>query len=478
MSHKSKERCLRLLPAVDDVLKDSRVSELLAIHPRSIVIEAVRTALAEERRNILNGNIELNKEDKEAGYLDSIVIKTLKAVSRSARFNLRPVINATGVVLHTNLGRAVLSERARQAVNRIVSGYSNLELNLDTGRRGSRYDPLEPLLVSLTGAEAALVVNNNAAAVLLALSTLAKGREVIVSRGQLVEIGGSFRIPEVMAQSGARLVEVGATNKTHPEDYRRSINENTSLLLQVHTSNYRIIGFTKETTVAELVEIGHDFSIPVMCDLGSGFLVDLSRYNLPWEPTVQEVVRAGPDVVTFSGDKLLGGPQAGIIVGKREYIEKMKKNPLTRAVRIDKMTVAALEATLREYLDEQQAIIEVPTLRMLTMQLDMLEKKASELALLLEDVLGNKVEVHVEKGVSAVGGGAMPTANLPTVVVAVLPRGISAGKIQAALRQGDPAVMARVHEDKLLLDVRTIADAQHRPLAEAVAKAFNTFKVE
>lgn len=476
MSEKSKERCLRLLPAVDDVLKDNRVSELLAMHPRSIVIEAIRTALAEERKNILSGNIMLNREDKEAVYLDLIAIKTLNTVNRLTRFNLRSVINATGVVLHTNMGRAVLSEQARQAVNRVASGYSNLELNLDTGRRGSRYDLLEPLLVSLTGAEAALVVNNNAAAVLLALSTLAKGREVIVSRGQLVEIGGSFRIPEVMAQSGAHLIEVGATNKTHPEDYRRSVNENTSLLLQVHTSNYRIVGFTRETTVAELVEIGHEFSIPVMCDLGSGFLVDLSRYNLPWEPTVQEVFRAGPDIVTFSGDKLLGGPQAGIIVGKREYIEKMKNNPLTRAVRIDKMTVAALEATLREYLDEEQAIKDIPTLRMLTVQLDILEKKASKLALLLGEILGNKAEVYVEKGVSTVGGGAMPTTNLPTVVVAILPKSISAGKIQAALRQGDPAVIGRVQEDRLLLDVRTVSDAQHRPLAEAVVKAFSTFK--
>lgn len=470
MGNELRERKLRLLPAVDEVLRDGRVVELLADHPRGVVVEAVRAALAEERRMILAGAPE-EGEKEEAGYLDRIAAKTLEAVLRSARPNLRPVINATGVVLHTNLGRALLSERARQAVNEVASSYSNLELDLDTGRRGSRYAPLESLLISLTGAEAALVVNNNAAAVLLALSTLANDREVIVSRGQLVEIGGSFRIPEVMAQSGARLVEVGATNKTHPEDYRRAVNEHTALLLHVHTSNYRIIGFTRETTVGELVEIGHTLSLPVMSDLGSGFLVDLSRYGLPWEPTVQEVVGAGPDVVTFSGDKLLGGPQAGIIVGKRHYIEMMKKNQLTRALRVDKMTVAALEATLREYLDEEQAIRGVPTLGMLTAPLKVLEEKASELASLLRRLLGNKAEVNVEKEVSAVGGGAMPTAALPTFVVTVRPREQSAGELQAALRRKEPAVLGRVQDDRLLLDVRTVGATQFQLLADTVATA-------
>jgi len=470
MSNELRERNLRLLPSVDEVLRDGRVTEMLAGHPRGVVVEAVRAVLAEERRMILAGAPEAGVKE-EAGYLNRIAAKTLEAVHQSARSNLRPVINATGVVLHTNLGRALLSERARQAVYGVASSYSNLELDLDTGRRGSRYAPLESLLTSLTGAEAALVVNNNAAAVLLALSTLARGRDVIVSRGQLVEIGGSFRIPEVMAQSGARLVEVGATNKTHPEDYRKAVNENTALLLHVHTSNYRIIGFTRETTVGELVEIGRTFSLPVMSDLGSGFLIDLSRYGLPWEPTVQEVVGAGPDVVTFSGDKLLGGPQAGIIVGKRYYIEMMKKNPLTRAIRVDKMTVAALEATLREYLDEEQAIREVPTLRMLTAPFNVLEEKALELAGLLRSLLGNKAEVHVEKGVSAVGGGAMPIADLTTSVVAVCPRDQSAGDLQALLRQGELAVMGRVQGDRLLLDVRTIGANQFQLLAEAVLKA-------
>lgn len=472
MGDETNKQILRLLPSVDEVLRDNRVAQLLDVHPRKVVVEAVREVLSNERINILTKKVfDENNEDNEAYLLDLIVCKTQDAVRRLVRSNLRLVINATGVVLHTNLGRALLSERARQAVYKVASNYSNLELNLDTGKRGSRYDPLEPLLTNLTGAEAALVVNNNAAAVLLALSTMARDREVIVSRGQLVEIGGSFRIPEIMAQSGARLVEVGTTNKTHPEDYRNAINENTALLLHVHTSNYRIIGFTREVTVSELVEIGRNFSLPVMSDLGSGSLVDLSSYGLPWEPTVQEIVQAGPDIVTFSGDKLLGGSQAGIIVGRRHCIEKMKKNPLTRAVRIGKMTVAALEATLREYLDEKRSIREVPTLRMLTVPFEVLEKKASELAVLLAGILEGKAEVYVEKDKSAVGGGAMPNADLPTAVVVLVPREMSAGDLQAALRRGDPAVMARVQENRILFDVRTIDDTQFQPLAEAVAQA-------
>lgn len=381
---------LRLLPSVDEVLREERVVRELEGQPRSVVVQAVREVLAKERRRLLAG---VRPEDENKGkefILEQTVLETLGAVRQSVRPNLRPVINATGVVLHTNMGRALLSERARQAVNDVASRYSNIELDLESGRRGSRYAHLEGLLKSLTGAEAVLVVNNNAAAVLLALSTLARDREVIVSRGQLVEIGGSFRVPEVMAQSGARLVEVGATNKTHPDDYRRAISPDTALLLHVHTSNYRIIGFTRETTISELVEIGRSSSLPVMSDLGSGFLFDLSGYGLPPEPTVREVVEAGPDVVTFSGDKLLGGPQAGIIIGRKELVERMKKNPLTRAVRIDKMTVAALEATLREYLDQDRAIREIPTLRMLTGTRDILQQRGSRLAELLREAAGKK----------------------------------------------------------------------------------------
>jgi len=469
MSRKSWEQGLRLLPSVDKVLRDDRVAELLAGYPRSVVVEAVRNSLAGERRRILEGT-PVKEEMDENGYLDLIALKTVATVHLSACSNLRPVINATGVILHTNLGRALLSENARRAVYEIASSYSNLELELTTGRRGSRYAPLEPVLTSLTGAEAALVVNNNAAAVLLALSTLAKEREVVVSRGQLVEIGGSFRIPEVMAQSGARLVEVGTTNKTYPDDYRKAINEHTALLLHVHTSNYRIIGFTRETTIKELVEIGRAFSLPVMSDLGSGSVVDLSRYGLPGEPTVQEIVAAGPDVITFSGDKLLGGPQAGIIVGRRYYIDKMKRNPLLRAIRVDKMTVAALGATLQEYLDEERAVEVLPNLQMLTASVSILEEKAVSLAGLVRDALENKAEVEVGKGFSAVGGGAMPAADLPTAVVKISPRTISAGDMQAALMRGEPAVISRVQGGRLILDVRTVRDSELSALAAAIGK--------
>ncbi len=472
MSSNINGRTLRLLPSVDEVLRDGRISEMLEIHPRSVVLEAVRSVVDAERQDILAAGVAARQEIKKEDYLDRIIEYTAAEVQRLVRPRLRRVINATGVVLHTNLGRALLSERARDAVNTVAVNYSNLELDLETGRRGSRYAALEHLLTSLTGAEDALVVNNNAAAVLLALSTVARGREVIVSRGQLVEIGGSFRIPEVMAQSGARLVEVGATNKTHPDDYRQAINEETAMLLHVHTSNYRIIGFTRETTVAELVEIGRERKLPVMSDLGSGFLLDLCRFGLPQEPTVQEVLCAGPDVVTFSGDKLLGGPQAGIIVGRRKYIEKMKKNPLTRAIRIDKMTVAALEATLREYQDEEKAIKEIPTLRMLTVSSEVLEKRARALAELLESVIDdNKALFTVEKGISAVGGGAMPAAELLTFVVSVSPANMHPGELQAALRHGQPAVMSRVQDDRLIMDLRTINDEEFQLLAIALSSA-------
>ncbi|MDD4334298.1 MAG: L-seryl-tRNA(Sec) selenium transferase [Desulfotomaculaceae bacterium] len=472
MSENYMGKSLRLLPSVDEVLRDGRVTEMLENHPRIVILEAVRAILTDKRKGILSGAVKMRQDIKKEEYLDMIVETTAAAVKRSVQPNLRRVINATGVILHTNLGRALLSKRAREAVNIVASNYSNLELDLKTGRRGSRYAALENLLTSLTGAEDALVVNNNAAAVLLALSTAAREREVIVSRGQLVEIGGSFRIPEVMAQSGAKLVEVGATNKTHPEDYRKAICGETAMLLHVHTSNYRIIGFTRETTVSELVEIGREYNLPVMSDLGSGSLLDLSRFGLPREPTVQEVLGAGPDIVTFSGDKLLGGPQAGIILGRRTYIEKMKKNPLTRAVRIDKMTVAALEATLREYQDEDKAIREIPTLQMLTINQEILKKRAYNLESILQSVLDKTIaEFAVEKGVSAVGGGAMPTAELLTAVVVLSPRNISAGELQATLRHGDPAVMGRVQEDRFIMDCRTIGDTELQLLAEAVAQA-------
>jgi len=457
-----------LLPSVDEVLRQPGVAELLERHPRPVVVAAVRECLGEYRARITGG---LPGPASRESLRGAVVAAVRERVAAMLRSNLRPVINATGVVLHTNLGRAVLGAAAAEAVERMV-GYCNLELNLETGKRGSRYAAVEELLKTLTGAEAALVVNNNAAAVLLALSTLARDREVIVSRGQLIEIGGSFRMPDVMAASGARLVEVGTTNKTYPEDYRRAVGERTALLLWVHTSNYRIVGFTREVRVEELVALGREYGLPVMCDLGSGSLVDLRPWGLPHEPAVQEVVAAGADVVTFSGDKLLGGPQAGIIVGRAAYVGRMKGNPLTRAVRIDKLTLAALEATLREYRDHREEVhTRLPVLRMLTVPASELARRARAFAARLGEILRGRAEVQTQPGFSRVGGGALPTAELPSTLVAVAPLNVTVEELQVRLRKGDPPVVARVREGWLLLDLRTVPEDQEPLLEQALGRA-------
>ncbi|MBU4533290.1 MAG: L-seryl-tRNA(Sec) selenium transferase [Eubacteriales bacterium] len=458
---------LRQMPAVDEVLRTEQIAALLQKHPRVLVVESIREALDEIRNDLIN---ESDSRPLERDVLISDALQGVYSrVAQKARPALRRVLNATGVVLHTNLGRSILSVSAREAVSQVAQNYCNLELNLASGKRGSRYSLVEDLLVRLTGAESALVVNNNAGAVLLAVGTLAKGRSVIVSRGQLVEIGGSFRIPDVMEQSGARLVEVGTTNKTHLRDYRRAIDSETNLLLHVHTSNYRIVGFTHETSVKELAELGGETGLPVMSDLGSGFLIDLSPFGLPYEPTVQETVADGADVVTFSGDKLLGGPQAGIIVGRKEIIDRMKKNPLTRALRADKLTLAALQATLREYLDPELALHTVPTLRMLTMDLGEIEQKATRLAGLIRTEAGDYLNVSLENGASQVGGGAMPTADPPTVLVALRPHELSVEELTTRLRNTDPALVGRVHDLKLLLDTRTLRD-EELPLVARVLR--------
>jgi L-seryl-tRNA(Ser) seleniumtransferase len=461
---------LRRIPKVDDVIRLPVIDVLTGNYPRELVVEAVRKTLDEIRQGVLGGVIGEEYLESWKGS-DGLAAGIVSAVEKLARPNMRRVINATGVVLHTNLGRAVLSASAIEAVHMAASGYSNLELNLESGKRGSRYAPVEGLICRLTGAQSSMAVNNNAAAVLLSLNTLARGREVVVSRGQLVEIGGSFRIPEVMEQSGAVLREVGSTNKTYPRDYRKAVNDRTSLLLYVHTSNYRIVGFTRETTVEELVELGRETGLPVMCDLGSGSLLEMDRYGLPPEPSVQQIVAAGVDVVTFSGDKLLGGPQAGIIAGKKDIVERMKENPLTRALRIDKMTVAALEATFREYLDKKTAVQNIPTLRMLSAAQDQLSARAVNLSSLLEEAAGGRAEISVERDMSAVGGGAMPTAELPGWLVSVKPMSVSAEELAGRLRNGDPAVMGRIQDGRFLLDVRTILKDEDIILAGALATA-------
>ncbi len=472
MSVSGNNQFLRHIPAVDELLNNEEIEALAASMPRSLLLDTLREVIGTVREEIREGCLAPPREHEPRQFLTELIASRTVSLARiKKRPNLRRVLNLTGVVLHTNLGRAVLPAGAIKAINDIAGGYSNLEINMDTGKRGSRYASLEGLLAKLTGAESAMVVNNNAAAVLLALSTLAKGREVIVSRGQLVEIGGSFRIPEVMAQSGARLVEVGTTNKTYPEDYKRAITSETALLLHVHTSNYRIVGFTRETSVVELVQVGREFGLPVMSDLGSGSLFDVTGLGLPAEPTVQEVIHAGPDVVTFSGDKLLGGPQAGIIAGKKALLERMKKNPLTRAVRIDKLTVAALEATLREYLNPSQVKEQIPTLHMLGLNQEALKQKADRLLAALQRETGLPARFTAVETLSAVGGGALPTAHLPSWAVAIEPVGISATVLAAKLRAQDPAVIGKLQDDKLLLDVRTLLPGEETMLIEAVSRA-------
>lgn len=459
---------LRGLPAVDEVLQADEIQAAMAKSGRSIIVNCIREAIGEIRKQILAG-----QPVGHDGLKAQVIARTLFIARQKEKYNLRPVLNATGIILHTNLGRAVLSAKAKEAINRVAGSYNNLELDLATGERGSRYSHVVDLLKVLTGCEDALVVNNNAAAVLLTLGTLAKGKEVIVSRGQLVEIGGSFRVPEVMAASSAQLVEVGTTNKTYLKDYASAITENTAVLLKVHTSNYRVIGFTHETSTAELVALGKERGIPVVEDLGSGFLVNLESYGITGEPNVQELVRQGVDVVTFSGDKLLGGPQAGIIVGRKEYVSLMKKNPLTRALRVDKLTMSALEATLREYLDSDRVLQDNPTLRMLTTPAEQLKKEAEKMKKLLQKELPG-VEVAVEQGYSQAGGGSLPTTDIPTYLVTLHSEAISEDKVAEKLRQGEPAVLVRIAQGKIILDVRTILPGEEELLVEACSQAFKS----
>lgn len=386
----------------------------------------------------------------------------------------RRVINGTGVIIHTNLGRSILPGDVLSQLSETSGNYSNLEFNLTSGERGSRYTLVEELLCELTGAEAALVVNNNAAAVLIALDTLARGKEVIVSRGQLVEIGGSFRIPDVMARSGAKLVEVGATNRTHLRDYSNAMSPETGLLLKVHTSNYCIIGFTSEVSNKELVSLGKRHQVPVMEDLGSGCLVDLSSFGLKKEPTVQEVVASGMDIVTFSGDKLLGGPQAGIILGSRDIIERIKRNPLNRALRIDKFTLSALESILRLYRDPQTVFERVPTLNMISAPIEVVQHKAEQLAEVLEKSISTYSIIQISEVMSRVGGGAMPEQNLPSRAVILRPLHMKINHLEAKLRSLDIPIIGRVENDHLLLDMRTVRSDELHLIAKGLDQALTS----
>lgn len=463
------QQLFRLLPAMDAVLADLADLPTLRELPRALLRQAVTDFLDGLRNDIREGRL------TEPAQLapEHVHPLLLRFVTAATRPHFRRVINATGVVVHTNLGRSLLAPEATRAVVEACDRSSNLEFDLATGERGSRYSHVVAILTALTGAEAALVVNNNAAAVLITLETLAKGREVVVSRGQLVEIGGSFRIPEVMAKSGAILREVGATNRTHPRDYENAINENTAALLKVHTSNYRIVGFTSEVPLAALVAIGRANDLPVIEDLGSGNLTDFAALGLPGEPTVQQAVADGADIVTLSGDKVLGGPQAGIILGRAKYIEAIRKNPLNRAVRIDKMTLAALEATLRLYLDPAKARTRIPTLAMITGAPEALRKKARRLGTLLKKTVGDNYAVDTVAGASRVGGGAFPEHDLPTTLVALTPKpgAPSPEALRARLLETDPPLVGRIEDDAFLLDPRTLADDELKLVARVLEDA-------
>jgi L-seryl-tRNA(Ser) seleniumtransferase len=426
---------LRDLPSVDELASDQR---LVGVAPRQLLVSAVRSALARAREEIRAG--------ADPGDLVGRVEQELEA-ARSAR--LRRTINATGVIVHTNLGRAPLAREALDRVSAVAAGYSNLEYDLGEGGRGSRQDHVAPILRRLTGAEAALVVNNNAAAVLLALAALAEGREVLVSRGELIEIGDGFRIPDVLAQSGARLREVGTTNRTRAADYEHAISPETALLLRVHQSNFRVVGFTEQPRLEELVRIGRAHGVPVVDDLGSGVLGRLED-----EPSANEALAAGADLVCFSGDKLLGGPQAGIVVGRGELVERLRRHPLQRALRADKLTLAALEATLALHLDRERAAGEIPVLRMLAEQEARVRARAERLA----ELVGGEVEETVAR----VGGGALPLAELPSFACAL------EAELAARLREADPPVVAVVRDGRCLLDCRTIAEDEIDDVARAV----------
>jgi len=470
MDDNTRQRYLRSLPGVDQVLQSSVLLKVQVNYPQQVMNDAVRETVSSLRTKIIQAESEEELLDMDF-HVETLAQKSLEMVKETLKPNLCNVINATGTVLHTNLGRSLLADKAVEAVKEVSRHYSNLELDLSTGERGSRYSHVEDLLCRLTGAQGALVVNNNAGAVMLVLNTLAQGREVIISRGQMVEIGGSFRIPDVMIQSGAHLVEVGTTNKTHLYDYERAITENTAMLLKVHTSNYHIVGFTSQVSGTELVELGTKYNIPVVEDLGSGVLIDLSKYGLMGEPTVQESVKEGLEVVTFSGDKLLGGPQAGIIVGNKKSIQKIKKNQLTRALRIDKMTLAALEATLQLYLDEDKAVREIPTLNMLTLPHMVLEARASSLAAFLKDHLTGKAQIKVIDGFSQVGGGALPLENIPTKLVSLQPyRMVTTLEVTQRLREEAVPIIARIHKNQLLIDLRTVREDEMPLLQDSLVR--------
>ena len=457
---------LKNIPKVDRILKEDSIQELCDAFGRGIVTEAVRYELSNLRSLICAGE----KEEIDRA-LGDFMKELPEKIREFTAFSLRKVVNATGILLHTNLGRAPLGKVQMDAVMQAMAGYSNLEYDLSTGARGKRTNHCSAWITRVVGCEHATVVNNNAAAVTLMLSALAKDKEVIVSRGELIEIGGRFRIPDVMEQSGACLREVGTTNRTRISDYERAITENTGAIMKVHTSNYKIMGFTEEASVEELVELGVRYHLPVIVDLGSGVLIDLERFGLAHEPTVQEMLKKGADLVCFSGDKLLGGPQAGIIAGKREYIEKMANHPLMRTFRPDKCTIAALSATFREYLEEDRAIKNIPVLSMLSRSPYELKEQAETLFSLLQH--GNfPACLRVEESITRMGGGSLPGEELPGYAVTMAPTSMSCEKMAAKMRQMPTPVIAHIKDNRIWMEMRTIPESEVAQLSQNLIRFF------
>jgi L-seryl-tRNA(Ser) seleniumtransferase len=446
---------LRELPSVDRLLTHARTEAWLGSLSREYVTRCCRDVLDRLRAAIARGDLVAETLIDDG----SILTEVERRIDLDRQPSLAPVVNATGTLLHTNFGRALLPQSAIDAIYRVASQPANLEYDLEKGGRGKRETLIERLLIWLTGAEAATAVNNNAAAVLVAVNTIASGKEVVVSRGELVEIGGAFRIPDILAKSGAILREIGTTNRTHLEDYERAIGPNTGLLLKVHTSNYRIVGFSSDVPLGELVNIGRRHSVPVMEDLGSGALVDLSQYGLPKEPLVSERVALGANIVTFSGDKILGGPQAGLVVGTRHWLEQIAKNPLHRAVRCGKLTIAALEATLRLYQQSADVMGQIPTLRIFTRPLGEIETLGAQVVPVLQRALGDDYRVSMEDSTSQAGSGALPTEEIATKVIAVASDLMSAERVAERFRAARPPIIGRINDGRFLLDLRTIFDA-------------------
>jgi L-seryl-tRNA(Ser) seleniumtransferase len=464
---------LRRLPQVDELLRQPQLAPAVAPLPRSLAAAVVRRVLAEQRQIISTTSPEAlpDRLDETA-----LLHRLQEALLAAAQPSLRRVVNATGVVIHTNLGRSPLGEACLSQLLEVAGRYNTLEYDLARGRRGSRQDHLAGLVQELTGAEGVLVVNNNAAGVLLALNTLARDKEVIISRGQLVEIGGSFRMPEIMAASGAILREVGTTNKTYLQDYEEAITSETAILLKVHPSNFRITGFTHEVPLTDMVALGRRYGLKTIEDLGSGCLVDLSKYGLEKEPTVQETLKAGADLVLFSGDKLLAGPQAGLILGSREVVGDLRKNPLNRALRPDKMTLAALEATLRLYLEESWALTEIPTLRMLTRPVAELDRQGRLLARRLRRRFGARLKVDVISSEARAGGGSLPQAPLPSRALALTVPPLAPQDLEARLHQAGAPIIGRVEHGVVLLDLRTLLPGDQEAIMAALAEVLADIK--